>query len=1329
MPSSTLDNYQAFLQNKIALAPETGIAIAADEIHPLLKPHQRAIVQWAVQGGRRGIFASFGLGKCVGAGTMIPTEKGLLPIEALMPSGSTPGNFSELSTIVQTPEGATEASAFYNSGYQPTLKLITRMGFELSGTYHHPVLTLSITGKKTWKTLDALNPGDYVAIQRHDPVFGNRTAIPPFQHSRNGRSAFHLTSKREALAIGTRYRSTLSAMPEILATIGDVSYATVRNWVNAPSLGEPGNIFYPEFPEELDEETSYILGLLTGDGGLTTAARTNFTSADTSIVQAFRQWLERIGLLLHETSEAIGFTASSIVLKGWLESIGLLSTLAHEKKVPWLILQTTQPNIRAYLQGLFDTDGSALARDGAVEYCSSSECLARHVHLLLLQFGVIGRLRFKSNNRRGAWIIQIFGAEAEKFYDHIGFRLERKQERRAFLKKPFNPNIDIIPHLPAYNVPRGYGSLFSNYKNAGESPSYRKLRQLALVCHELEDLTKPELFWDEVVTVQPNGIVECYDLSVHSGHSFVSNGIVSHNTSMQLETLRLILAQTGGSGLIVCPLGVRQEFFHDARMLDTPVQFIRTTGEIGNDGLYLTNYESVREGKLDPRGFAAVSLDEAAILRGFGGTKTFRTFMGMFEGTSTYRFVATATPDPNEYIELLAYAAFLGIMDVGEAKTRWFKRDSQKADKLTLHKHKEEEFWLWVSSWALFVQKPSDLGYSDEGYDLPPLTVNWHEIPTDHSKAMPERNGQGRMFKDVVMGLSEAASEKRDSLLPRLAKAQEIIAESPNDHYILWHNLEDERHAIRKSLPEARVVYGKQDLDERERDIIGFANGEFPIIAAKPVMLSAGVNFQRYCHRAIFMGIDFKFNDLLQGVHRIQRFLQTEPVEIDFIYTEAERSIKKILEDKWVRYTKQAEKMSGLIREYGLANAALAHDMQRSIGVEREEVSGDNFMLVKNDTVLETWSMPDNSAGLIVTSIPFSFQYEYSPSYNDFGHTDSNDHFWAQMAFLTPQLFRVLQPGRIMCIHVKDRIVPGGINGLGFQTLHPFHAEAIFHYQQHGFAFLGMKTLVTDVVRENNQTYRLGWSEQCKDGSRMGCGVPEYILLFRKPPTDLSNGYGDIPIIKDKPDTEMPDGTIIPYDYDAGKIVPGTGYSRARWQIDAHGFERSSGNRFLTAEDVVGLKHDEIYKKWRGESETTIYDHERHVALGELMEREKRLPSTFMLMPPHSWHPDVWTDITRMRTLNMEQERRGQEGHLCPLQLDVVNRLITQLSMPGEKVYDPFSGLATVPYCAVKLKRYGIGVELNKQYFEDGVKYCKEADLQRDVPTLFDLEEYMREQA
>ncbi len=802
-------------------------------------------------------------------------------------------------------------------------------------------------------------------------------------------------------------------------------------------------------------------------------------------------------------------------------------------------------------------------------------------------------------------------------------------------------------------------------------------------------------------------------------------------TMIQLETLRIILEAKGGPGLIVLPLGVRQEFTRDAALLGIDVKFVRRTDEVAPWGIHLTNYESVRDGKLDPSMFTAASLDEASALRGFGGTKTFREFMRLFE-TVKYKYVATATPSPNEYIEILCYSAFLGIMDVGEAKTRFFKRDSTQADKLTIHPHKEREFWLWVASWGLFVQKPSDLGpeYSDAGYDLPEMVVNWHEVETDHLTAGTDRNGQGKLFRSSAIGVQDAAKEKRDSLPARIAKMMELRAEDPGAHRLLWHDLEAERNAIEDAVPGAVTVYGTQDLDERERRVIAFSDGEVQELASKPVLLGSGCNFQRFCAWAIFLGIGFKFNDFIQAIHRIHRFLQPSRVRIDLIYTEAEREIRRALEAKWERHKAQAEIMAKIIREYGLAQDALTKALSRTIGVERAESSGKRWRAVNNDCVAETIEMKSSSVHLILTSIPFATQYEYTPSYNDFGHTDDNDHFWQQMDFLTPELLRVLQPGRVCVIHVKDRIIPGGMTGLGFQTVAPFHCEAIAHFTRHGFAYLGMKTIVTDVVRENNQTYRLGWTEQCKDGSRMGVGMPEYLLIFRRSPTDRSNGYADVPVVKEKPLCDD-DGTPAPFDSRKNwkRPVPGTGYSRGRWQIDAHGFARSGGDRLISGDELRSLPHEALYKLWRDRSLEKPYDYEEHVEITEELDHLERLPATFMLFPPHSRHPDVWTNVARMRTLNMNQARAGNEMHLCPLQFDICNRVITQFSMKDETVFDPFGGIMSVPYCAVKLGRRGIGVELSPSYYADGVEYLKASEDEVTIPTLFDLVEAEEELA
>jgi hypothetical protein len=366
--------------------------------------------------------------------------------------------------------------------------------------------------------------------------------------------------------------------------------------------------------------------------------------------------------------------------------------------------------------------------------------------------------------------------------------------------------------------------------------------------------------------------------------------------------------------------------------------------------------------------------------------------------------------------------------------------------------------------------------------------------------------------------------------------------------------------------------------------------------------------------------------------------------------------------------------------------------------VERQEAAGRDWRMVNADAVDELQSVASDSVGLIVTSIPFSTQYEYSPSFRDLGHTDSDAHFFEHLGFVTRELLRVLQPGRVAAIHVKDRITPGGITGLGFQTVSRFSDKTCDHFERHGFAFIARKTVVTDVVRENNQTYRLGWSEQCKDGSRMGAGLPEYVLLFRKPPSDTSDGYADVPVEKSK-----------------------EAYTRGRWQFDAHGFTRSSGDRPLAPEDLVGLPADQVFKLFRRYSLTYVYDFERDVALADALDARKNLPPTFMLLQPQSWHPEVWTDIARMRTANMLQAQAGREMHLCPLQFDIADRLIAQLSNAGDLVLDPFAGLGTVPTRALRAGRRGLGIELNPRYWADGAAYCAAEASRVAMPSLFDV--------
>ena len=771
-------------------------------------------------------------------------------------------------------------------------------------------------------------------------------------------------------------------------------------------------------------------------------------------------------------------------------------------------------------------------------------------------------------------------------------------------------------------------------------------------------------------------------------------------TVQQLEWCRMVVKHIGGQALIVLPLGVKQEFTRDALQLlhmDPPV-YVRTMEEVRRNStapILMTNYERVRDGDIDPKCFVATSLDEASVLRSFG-SKTYQTFLDKFKGVK-YKLVNTATPSPNKYKELIHYAGYLEVMATGQALTRFFQRDSTKANNLSLYPHKEDEFWLWVSSWALVLTSPADLGFPDTGYSLPPLEVHKHIVFEDYGKA-EEKNGQVKMMNDAAASLMDASREKRDSIAARVAVAKKIVDSEPSANFILWHDLEAERHAILEAIPEAVDIYGSMDYDEREKRVIDFAEGRTRIFATKKSLSGSGCNFQRHCHRAIFIGIDYEFNDFIQAIHRIYRFLQTEQVVIDIVFTEAEEPIYQALMAKWKQHNYLQERMREIVRKYGLNAEAAQLVMARSIGVERVEIKGANFTAVNNDCVEETEKMQENSVDLIVTSIPFSNHYEYTPSYNDFGHNEDTVAFFRQMDFLSPNLLRILKPGRVFACHVKDRVLFGNATGMGMPTMEPFHAQCIEHYMRHGFAYFGMITVVTDVVRENNQTYRLGWTEQCKDGSKMGVGCPEYILLFRKLPTDRSKAYADEPVCKSKED-----------------------YTRAQWQIDAHGYWRSDGNRLMTKEELLKVDVGKLQAAYRRFSRGTVYNYQDHVELAKQLDKEGRLPATFMVVAPGSWTDQVWDDINRMRTLNTTQSQRRQQLHVCPLQLDIVDRLIERYSNPGDLVLDPFGGLGTVALQAMKVGRKGYTIELNSDYFRDAVGYLKEFEEKEETVSMFDL--------
>lgn len=810
-------------------------------------------------------------------------------------------------------------------------------------------------------------------------------------------------------------------------------------------------------------------------------------------------------------------------------------------------------------------------------------------------------------------------------------------------------------------------------------------------------------------------------------------------TFMQLEIAKQLINKFNKPFLIVCPLAVSGEFKRDNDKLNTglKITYITDTDSIDNyePQIYLSNYERVRKGDIDASKFIGVSFDEASILRNLQ-TDTTNYVLKHFKKIQ-YRFVATATPTPNDYIEILNYADYLGVISRGHALTRFFQRDSTKAGQLKLYENKKKEFWQWVSTWACFINSPADLGYDDTGYVFPELNIVEHCIKYDLKDVPKNKWGEPILFKDLSKSLLEVSREKRDSMVARINKAIDI-SNQIEGNVIIWHHLEAERQLLEAELKGENFasVMGSLPNDKKEEYLIGFSEGKYKYLLTKPKIAGSGCNFQHHSNDMVFAGIDYKFNDFIQAIHRQYRFGQKKTVNVHIIFTENEYEVMKTLKKKWKQHLELQSQMIELVKENGLNSELIKSQMERQIFANGRKLQFDNVTLYNNDTVIvhaDKNEMPDNSIDMYLTSIPFGDHYEYSDNYNDFGHNHGNGNFFKQMEFLTPNMLRCLKPGRIAAIHVKDRIRYSYQNGTSFTGISSFSCDTIDHFTKKNvlteinllndminskiitkksvqkrldeleasykdrFHHIGTITVTTDVVAENNQTYRLGWTEQCKDASKMGVGLPEYVLLFRKAPTHSDNAYADEPVTKEKTD-----------------------YTKARWQLDAHSYERSSGDRFLTREELQNSDLKKIAAAWKKYNKEEIYKFEEHLRVCEDLDEMEKLSSTFMTLPVHSNNEMVWTDVNRMNTLNAKQVSAKKEKHICPLQFDIIERLINRYTMKGEVVCDPFGGLFSTAYKALELGRKSVSIELNSEYFNDGLYYIKAKLHELTVPTLFD---------
>lgn len=356
--------------------------------------------------------------------------------------------------------------------------------------------------------------------------------------------------------------------------------------------------------------------------------------------------------------------------------------------------------------------------------------------------------------------------------------------------------------------------------------------------------------------------------------------------------------------IILSPLAVAAQTKAEGIKFGMNVNVCENQADIKN-GINITNYEKLD--KFDTSVFGAVVLDESSILKSYMG-KIKRLIIDKFKDCE-YRLACTATPAPNDLMELLNHAEFLGIMRSNEALSIWFIADQSQSGKYRLKKHAEKDFWQWVSSWAVCISKPSDIGYSDDSYILPEL----HENDVIIHSSIAE-SGLADIARKVDISATGYHKERRRTLKSRCLKSAEY-ANDLNNQYVVWCGMNDEADELKRLIPDAIEIRGNDKAEKKKQAAMGFINGSIRVLISKPTIFGYGLNFQN-CHNSIFCGMDYSFENYYQAVRRFYRFGQKNEVNIWRILGDTEKNILDTINRKADMKAQMQSSMADAVREY-----------------------------------------------------------------------------------------------------------------------------------------------------------------------------------------------------------------------------------------------------------------------------------------------------------------------------------------------------------------------------------------------------------------------------
>jgi DNA modification methylase/superfamily II DNA or RNA helicase len=563
--------------------------------------------------------------------------------------------------------------------------------------------------------------------------------------------------------------------------------------------------------------------------------------------------------------------------------------------------------------------------------------------------------------------------------------------------------------------------------------------------------------------------------SMHKGRAAIFADTGMGKTLMQLEWARL----TGQPTLIVAPLAVARQTIREGRKIGLEVDYARQQ-PLMPQGLTITNDEMVDH--FDPETFGAVVLDESSILKSFDG-KTRTKLIDLFAGVP-YRLCCTATPAPNDIGELANHAEFLGICTRVEMLAQYFVHDDEG---WRLKGHAEQAFYKWLASWGMSLKRPSDLGYSDEGYDLPGLDIESLIVASDYA---PE----GQLFPTVLKGIGDRAAVRRATLSDRVRAAAALINET-REPYIAWCGLNDESHELAALVSDAVEVEGSQSPEEKAALMEAFINGEARVLVTKPSIAGFGMNFQ-HCARMVFVGLSDSYEQYYQCIRRCYRYGQTRPVKVHIVLTEVEQSVLANVRRKEEEAERTGRELVKHVAEF--ERAEIGAKEERFVYQTRDE-SGDGWKLMLGDSVERLGELAEASVDLSVFSPPFQSLFVYSPTERDLGNSRTPQDFWGHFNFIIDELLRVTKPGRNVAVHVSQ--LPTTLTTHGVIGLADFRGATISGFEARGFVYHGEVCIDKDPQAQAIRTHSKGllFVQLRKDASWLRPALADYILVFRKP--------------------------------------------------------------------------------------------------------------------------------------------------------------------------------------------------------------------------------------